>query len=461
MIMKIAVLNGSPKGEISVTLQYVHFLQQRFPETEFKIFDVALKIKKLEHDDKAFQEVITEVAAADAVLWAFPLYFLAVCSQYKRFIELIFEKNAVSAFRTKPAACLTTSINFFDHTAQNYINGVCDDLEMNFFGSYSAEMNDLLKAKERRRLKTFGELFLKAIREKTPAIRSYKPLVAPEVVFDTEAIRPVDAAGKKVLILADDLAVNSNLRKMVERLQKTFSPAAELVQLKDVDIKGGCLGCMQCGFDNVCVYEGKDGYINFYNNKVKTADIVFIAGAVHDRYLSSLWKCFFDRSFFNGHTPALMGRQIGFVIAGPFSQMANLREIMKASVEMQHCSITGFVSDDLGSAAEINAALQTLALRSVQQSKLGYIQPPTFYQVAGTKLFRDAIFGRLRVVFQADHRYYKDHGMYDFPQKYYKWRLINGMLVLLTRIPVFRREFVKRIKKEMIKPAANALKRTE
>jgi len=128
---------------------------------------------------------------------------------------------------------------------------------------------------------------------------------------------------------------------------------------------------------------------------------------------------------------------------------------------MQHCSITGFVSDDLGSAAEINAALQTLALRSVQQSKLGYIQPPTFYQVAGTKLFRDAIFGRLRVVFQADHRYYKDHGMYDFPQKYYKWRLINGMLVLLTRIPVFRREFVKRIKKEMIKPAANALKRTE
>ena len=116
MIMKIAVLNGSPKGEISVTLQYVHFLQQRFPETEFKIFDVALKIKKLEHDDKAFQEVITEVAAADAVLWAFPLYFLAVCSQYKRFIELIFEKNAVSAFRTKPAACLTTSINFFDHT---------------------------------------------------------------------------------------------------------------------------------------------------------------------------------------------------------------------------------------------------------------------------------------------------------------------------------------------------------
>lgn len=459
--MKIAVLNGSPKGDVSVTMQYVRFLQQRFPETEFKIFDVALKIKKLENDDGAFQEVIAEVAAADAVFWAFPLYFLLVCSQYKRFIELIFEKNAVSAFHGKPAACLTTSINFFDYTAHNYIHAVCDDLAMNYFGSYSAEMNDLLKVRERRRLKTFGELFLKAIKEETPAIRSYKPLVTPEVVFEAEAIHPVDVAGKKVLIVADDLAANSNLQKMVERLQKTFSPAAELVQLKDVDIKGGCIGCMQCGFDNVCVYEGKDGYIDFYNNTVKPADILFIAGAVHDRYLSSLWKCFFDRSFFNGHTPALMGKQIGLVIAGSLNQMANLREIMKASIEMQHCNLAGFVSDDLVNASEINAALQTMASSSVLQSQLDYIQPPTFYQVAGTKLFRDAIFGRLRVVFQADHRYYKEHGMYNFPQKYYKWRLINRTLVLLTKIPVFRREFVKRIKKEMIKPAANALKRTE
>ena len=71
--MKIAVLNGSPKGQISVTMQYVHFLEQIFPEIEFKYFDVALKIKKLEKDNKTFQEIIAEISAADAVLWAFPL----------------------------------------------------------------------------------------------------------------------------------------------------------------------------------------------------------------------------------------------------------------------------------------------------------------------------------------------------------------------------------------------------
>ena len=459
--MKIAVLNGSPKGQISVTMQYVHFLEQIFPEIEFKYFDVALKIKKLEKDNKTFQEIIAGIASADAVLWAFPLYTLLVCSQYKKFIELIFERNSASVFRGKPAAVLTTSINFFDYTAHNYINAVCDDLQMNFFGSYSAEMNDLLKSKERQRLKTFSELFIKAIKDGTPSIKNNKPLIAPEVVFDAEAIKPVEAESKKVLIVADDLAENPNLQKMVERLRQTFSPAAELVQLKDIDIKGGCLGCMQCGFDNVCVYEGKDGFIDFFNTKIKTADILFFAGAIHDRYLSSLWKCFFDRHFFNGHTPVLLNKQTGFVISGPFSQIYNLREIFEAYVEMQHASLVGFVSDDMGSSAEINIALQNMASRSVAQSKLGYIPPPTFYQVAGNKVFRDAIWGRLRMVFQADHRYYKEHGFYNFPQRKYKWRIINSTLVLLTKIPAVRREYMKRIKTEMIKPCANVVKKTK
>ena len=448
--MKIAVLNGSPKGQISVTMQYVHFLERKFPGIEFKFFDVALKIKKLEKDDKAFQEIIAEIAAADAVLWAFPLYFLLVASQYKRFIELIFERNVTASFRGKPAAVLTTSINFFDYTAHNYIHAICDDLQMNYFGSYSAEMNDLMKSRERQRLKTFGELFIMAIKDGTPSIRNNKPLIAPDVVFAAEKITPVETEGKKVLIVVDDAAEGSNLFQMVERLRQTFSPAAELVQLKDIDIKGGCLGCVQCGFDNVCAYEGKDGFIDFFNQKIKTADILFFAGSVHDRYLSSLWKCYFDRSFFNGHIPVL-----------PDSQIYNLREIFEASVEMQHAGLVGFVSDDMGSPAEINVALQNIASRSAIQSKLGYIQPPTFYQVAGTKLFRDAVWSRLRVVFQADHRYYKEHGMYNFPQKNYKWRIINSTLVLLTKIPAVRREFIKRMKTEMIKPCANVVKKTE
>jgi multimeric flavodoxin WrbA len=457
--MKIAVLNGSPKGQTSVTMQYVKFLQLKFPDVEFQFFDVAQKIKKLEADQKEFEKISGEISSADAVLWAFPLYFFLVSSQYKRFIELIFERNALASFRNKPAAVLTTSINFFDHTAHNYMNAICDDLQMNFIDFYSAEMNNLLKLKERRRLKTFGELFIQAIKEKTKTIKNNRPLIAPDTVYEPSRLNPVGTEGKKVLIVADDLSKSANLRKMVETLRQAFEPQAQLVELKDIDIKGGCLGCVQCGLDNICVYEGKDGFIDFFKTQIKSADILFYAGAIADRFLSSLWKCFFDRSFFHGHIPMLEGKQIGFVVAGPLGQIANLRQMMEAYAGMQHANLLGIVSDDCGGQAEINTGLQWLAERSVICSRFGYIKPPTFLQVGGTKLFRDVIWSRLRPVFQADHRYYKQHGYYDFPQKNYKWRVINNLLVLLTKIPVVRREFVKRIKDEMIRPFTNALSR--
>jgi len=37
--------------------------------------------------------------------------------------------------------------------------------------------------------------------------------------------------------------------------------------------------------------------------------------------------------------------------------------------------------------------------------------------IGGIKIFRDAIYGRLRFPFQADHKFYKENGLYNFPQK--------------------------------------------
>ncbi|HPK53298.1 MAG TPA: NAD(P)H-dependent oxidoreductase, partial [Smithellaceae bacterium] len=270
--MKIAVLNGSPKGRASVTMQYINFLQLKNKNVDFLIFDVAQKIKELEVDEKAFGGIIREISTADAVIWAFPLYFFLVSSQYKRFIELVFARNAAFAFRGKTAAVLSTSINFFDHTAHNYMNAVCDDLQMKYAGSYSAEMNNLLKAGERRRLQLFGELFLRAIQDGSPAIRNNRPLAASPIDYQAQELMPVQAQGVKILIVVDDINKNTNLRRMVENLQKTFSPAAQLVQLIDIDIKGGCIGCLQCGMDNRCVYEGQDGFVDFFNSRIKSAD---------------------------------------------------------------------------------------------------------------------------------------------------------------------------------------------
>ena len=59
--MKIIVLNGSPKGEHSITLQYSHFIQKKFPQHELKIVHIAQRIKKIEKNEETFKEIIEDI----------------------------------------------------------------------------------------------------------------------------------------------------------------------------------------------------------------------------------------------------------------------------------------------------------------------------------------------------------------------------------------------------------------
>lgn len=114
--MKILVLNGSPKGPQSVTMQYIAYWQKRFPEHEFTFINASQQEQLFEKNESAFARVLDVIAAADFVLWAFPVYFLLVHSRYMRFIELIFERSAEHYFKGKYTAALSTSIHFYDHT---------------------------------------------------------------------------------------------------------------------------------------------------------------------------------------------------------------------------------------------------------------------------------------------------------------------------------------------------------
>jgi multimeric flavodoxin WrbA len=466
--MKIAVLNGSPKGETSVTMQYVRYIQKVFPQHDLQIINISQRISKIERDEGAFQDIIDRVRASDGVLWAFPLYVLMVHGNYKRFIELVWERGATDAFEGKHAAALSTSIHFFDHTAHNYVHAICDDLEMRFTGSFSAEMQDLLKEEGRARLTTFAEDFFRGIEEDIPTPRQYAPAVARAFDYAPGPVeRQIDAGGKRVVVVTDAEPHQTNLIRMTGRFEAALSGDVEVINLHDVDIKGGCLGCLQCGYDNRCAYLGKDGYIDFYNTKLKAADVIVFAGAIRDRYLSSTWKTFFDRSFFNTHAPALIGKQFGFIISGPLSQIPNLREILEAWVQMQRSNVAGFVTDEggadaasgssAGDSAEIDGLLHHLAERLIWFSDRGYVQPQTFLGVGGLKIFRDDMWGRLRIPFLADHRAYKRLGVYDFPQKDLKVRALNALVAPLMRIPRVREEYTKRIKEGMIQPYQRVL----
>lgn len=461
--MKIIVLNGSPKGELSVTMQYVAYLAKLYPQHEFNIHHIAQRLKRLENDSKAFDQVIDQIRSSDAVLWGFPLYILHVHANYKRFIELIFERNAQEAFQGKYTAALSTSIHFFDHTAHNYIHAICDDLEMRFVDSFAADMYDLMKEEGRQQLEIFGRQFFEAVQNQVPVQRQFPPLKARDLNYQPALPpSPTSTQGKQVVILHDGKEESSNLAKMVQRCRSAFSGEVKVVNIHDVEIKSSCLGCLECGSNNRCAFTGKDGYIEFYKSTVMTADVLVYAGQMVDRYLSARWKMFFDRIFFNTHTPVLVGKQIALVVSGPLSQEPNLMQVFRGFFEFQGANLVGAVSDEAdfltdgtssASSAELDRRLDQLMARAVTYAQNGYRRPQTFLGVGGMKIFRDDIYGRLRMIFPADHRAYRKNGLYKtFPQAELGNMMLNTFEVPIINLPPIRKQFDKMIKKQMVEP---------
>ena len=452
--MKILVIAGSPKGELSVTRQYVRYLANGFDEHSWEIVDVAFRIHQLERDKVMFAETIDQIRNADLVLWAFPLYVLLVPAGYKRFIELVHERGATDAFVGKYAASLSTSIHFHDHCAHDYIRAVSEDLGMRFCGVHSPEMYDLERADGRRQLLAFGRHVLRCVAEQRPVQRRNPPLQPKGWCYtpSSEVAAPLDLQGRRAVIVHDATAEQPNLLGMVERLRASFGTGVEVVNLRELAFKGNCLGCLRCGAANHCAYEGKDELIDFYQHKLMQADLLVFAGAVVDRHLSSRWRQFFERGFFRTHQPSFSDKQVAFLVAGPLSQLAALREVLVGYVQWQEANLVDVISDEEASSDALDAQLSGLARRMADASADGYLQPLDFHGVGGRLIFRDHIFGRLRPVFLADHLYYRRSGFYDFPTRRWGMRLFNLVLGLLFRIGLVRRKFEQEMKRGMVRP---------
>ena len=154
------------------------------------------------------------------------------------------------------------------------------------------------------------------------------------------------------------------------------------------------------------------------------------------RQLSWKWREFFDRSFFNTHTPSLVGKQFAFLVSGPLSLLPELRETYEGmgrapAVEPRRPS---------SPTRPRNRAFWTPRWTSLPSGWSGlrkppYIRPQTFLGVAGMKIFRDDIWSELKVVFRADHKAYKRLGFYDFPQRRIGQRILMGLAWFVTGLP--------------------------
>lgn len=402
--MNILILNGSPKGKYSTTLHTCLYLEKKFPQHTFSVLNAGQQIKSLEKD---FSPALQSVSGADALLFSYPVYTFLLPSQLHRFIELL--KVSGVDLTGKIATQVTTSKHFYDTTAHKFIEDNCADLGLKFIDGLSADMDDLLTEKGRRQAEDWFSLFLwNAERGYFKSPEAFLSEFVPVPATATDPVAKSDA--KKAVIVADIAEDDTVLKGMVERFINVFPYGCDLVNIREYPFKGGCISCFNCSTDGTCIY--KDGFSELLRNDIQTAEAIVLAFSIKDHSMGSVFKTYDDRQFCNGHRTVTMGKPFAYLVSGNLSEEENLRLVMDGRAEVGGNFLAGAASDESNPDGEIDA----VAMRLNYAIEHAYVQPSNFLGVGGMKIFRDLIW-LMQGMMKADHKFYKEHGQYDFPQK--------------------------------------------
>ncbi len=416
--MNILVLNGSPKGDYSITLQTTHYLELLYPEHSFEILNVGQKIKALEKDMSSAVEMIKK---ADLLIFSYPVYtFIAPCQLHK-FIELLKEREL--DLKNKFATQISTSKHFYDVTAHRYIKENCFDLGLKYINGLSADMDDLTLPEGQKEAKDFFDYVLFNIEnnfyEKNIKIKSESVLKTADI--PEESVK----TGGDTVILTDCEKSDTVLKSMIERFRAVSNEKTRTININEYPFKGGCLGCFNCAVSGKCIY--KDGFDEYLRNEIQTADAIVYAFTIKHHSMGSRFKMYDDRQFCNGHRTVTIGMPVGYLINGHLSEEENLKMIIEARAEVGHNFLSGIATNE----EDVNSSIDKLAASLTYSLKNKILLPQNFYGIGGMKVFRDLIWV-MQGMMKADHKFYKAHKQYDFPQKQWKrmilMYLVGGML---------------------------------
>lgn len=438
--MKILVINGSPKGNSSVTVQTVLYLQALHPEQEFTFLPVGQRIKSYEKD---FSSARAALEQAELILFSYPVYTFIAPYQLHRFFELI-KADGVD-LTGKLASQITTSKHFYDVTAHRFVEENCFDLGLRVIRGLSADMEDLLTEKGRQEAEMFFDQLLFScehgifvdppVRMPTSVRETYHPTLAVAEKHD----------GKDVVIVTNCAAEDENLKNMIADFQAALPYASRVVNIREFPFAGGCLGCFGCAVTGKCVY--KDEFDSFLRTRIQTADAMIYAFTISDHYTHSSMKCYDDRQFCNGHRTVTHGTPVAYLISGNYRTETNLRMILEARSEVGGNYLCGVATDEENPKDAIAALAQSVAF--AMEKKLR--RPANFYGVGGMKIFRDLIYV-MQGLMKADHKFYKANGIYDFPQRQKKRILQMKLVGTLMAIPSVQKKMKGKISQYIIGP---------
>ena len=436
--MNILVLNGSPKGKYSITMQTVNYIAKHCPGTKFEVLEVGRRIRSYEKD---FSSAAEAMARADLIIFSYPVYTFLAPYQLHRFIELS-KKNSVN-LRGKFATQITTSKRFYDITAHAYIKDNCSDLKLNYIEGLSADMDDLLTEKGQKEAREFIKHVFFCMKNgiytaPKPAAKKYAGKIT-----DVPVTEPATEGDVVVLTNASD--GDAALEAMIARFCAVSPRNTRVVNIAKYPFSGGCLGCFNCAVSGECIY--KDGFDAFLRNTIQTAEAIIFAFTVKDHSMGASFKLYDDRQFCNGHRTVTMGMPMGYLVSGPYSKEKNLQTVIEARAQVGGNHLCGVATDE----SDPNSQIDSLAAELGYALEHGYVTPRNFYGIGGMKIFRDLIW-LMQGMMKADHKFYKKHGQYDFPQKNVGTMLKMYLVGALISNPKIKSKMGNKMNEGMIAP---------
>ena len=402
--MKITVINGSPKRkEDSVTQRLITLFRRRNPDVEVSTISIGPIFSGLKKDAELKTKWLEEVESADALIWCFPVYYIWLPAQLVRFLELVRrDKNWQKALSEKYATSVTSSINFFDHTAHWTIREMSEDLGMRYCEGFSSDMHSMMKKEGQDRALAFFSDFTAAVKETIHIPRSTQPLPENPATIPATVKKSDTKGGKKVTILTDARPEDTSLLAMIDTFSAASPDAITVCNLNEIGMVSGCIGCLRCSYNNVCTF--KDGLKEFILTNCSAADGLVYAFRREGRTFSSTVKSFQDRSFVFNHVPYLQGLKAVWLVDGPLKSMALLQELIRSTAELTGITFAGMTGNDHSPeelAQNLTALGRELHRAIVTDRPAGH----TFREIAGRKLFRDFVY--LNPIFRKDNIYYK------------------------------------------------------
>lgn len=203
------------------------------------------------------------------------------------------------------------------------------------------------------------------------------------------------------------------VQRMILTFRDRISRNCRIINIRSFKFTGGCMGCLRCAASGNCVYN--DGFDKLLREKINNGAATVYAFNIEDHSMGARFKTYDDRQFCNGHRTVTMGSPVGYLICGDFYKEENLKMVLRARAEVGGNYYAGEAVTNTSINQPVNnAMIIELADRIDYALDHSYMPPSNFYGVGGMRIFRDLIY-QMRGFMKQDHKFFKEHGQYDFP----------------------------------------------